>query len=296
MLSHPYLLLPLRRLTRAIGLSLIPVLLLAGCERPGESDEVSGTESTAETGLAHAARHLDPTYVCPMHPDVVRDEPASCPVCGMDLVARDPAGGGETALEHAAKHLDPTYVCPMHPDVVRDEPASCPICGMDLVERELDVGDDERPAVALGPAVIQNMGVRTVKVEKGTLWKYIRTQGKVAYDDDRIIQVHPRTAGLDREPLRAHGRRAGRAQGRSRRLRFPRRAPGPAGLHLRARGTESSIPSAAMSAAAARGSSGSGPVSTCCASSGFRAWTSWVSSAAWSPSRSSRSPRPRAAS
>jgi Cu(I)/Ag(I) efflux system membrane fusion protein len=195
MLSHPNLLLPLRRLTRVIGLSLIPVLLLAGCERPGESDEVVGNKSTAETGLAHAAKHLDPTYVCPMHPDVVRDEPASCPVCGMDLVARDPAGGGETALEHAAKHLDPTYVCPMHPDVVRDEPASCPICGMDLVAREMDKGGDERPAVALGPAVIQNMGVRTVKVEKGTLWKYIRTQGKVAYDDDRVIQVHPRTPG-----------------------------------------------------------------------------------------------------
>ena len=39
------------------------------------------------------------------------------------------------------------------------------------------------------------MGVRTARVERGTLWKYIRTQGKVTYDNDRIIQVHPRTAG-----------------------------------------------------------------------------------------------------
>jgi Cu(I)/Ag(I) efflux system membrane fusion protein len=39
------------------------------------------------------------------------------------------------------------------------------------------------------------MGVRTASIERGTLWKYIKTQGKVAYDDDRIIQVHPRTAG-----------------------------------------------------------------------------------------------------
>jgi len=39
------------------------------------------------------------------------------------------------------------------------------------------------------------MGLRTAKIERGTLWKYIKTQGKVAYDDDRIIQVHPRTAG-----------------------------------------------------------------------------------------------------
>ena len=25
-------------------------------------------------------------YICPMHPDVRRDKPGSCPKCGMDLV------------------------------------------------------------------------------------------------------------------------------------------------------------------------------------------------------------------
>lgn len=39
---------------------------------------------------AHAARKTAPgkidKYTCPMHPDVVRDEPGSCPVCGMHLV------------------------------------------------------------------------------------------------------------------------------------------------------------------------------------------------------------------
>jgi len=101
----------------------------------------------------------------------------------------------ETALEHARKHVDPKYVCPMHPDIVRDQPAACPICGMDLVARLIDDAADERPVVALGAAVVQNMGLRTTRIERGTLWKYIKTQGKVAYDDDRIIQVHPRTAG-----------------------------------------------------------------------------------------------------
>jgi Cu2+-exporting ATPase len=28
-------------------------------------------------------------YTCPMHPEVVRDAPGSCPICGMDLVAKD---------------------------------------------------------------------------------------------------------------------------------------------------------------------------------------------------------------
>jgi len=33
-------------------------------------------------------------YVCPMHPEIVQDEPGTCPKCGMDLVAQEAGGGG----------------------------------------------------------------------------------------------------------------------------------------------------------------------------------------------------------
>lgn len=41
-------------------------------------------------------------YVCPMHPDVVEDEPGTCPKCGMDLVAREAGGDdqGHAGHEH----------------------------------------------------------------------------------------------------------------------------------------------------------------------------------------------------
>ena len=28
------------------------------------------------------------TYTCPMHPQIIKDAPGSCPICGMDLVKK----------------------------------------------------------------------------------------------------------------------------------------------------------------------------------------------------------------
>jgi Cu(I)/Ag(I) efflux system membrane fusion protein len=107
----------------------------------------------------------------------------------------EPPAAGESALEHARKHLDPTYICPMHPQIVRGEPGTCPLCGMDLVEREAAGGGEDRPQVAISPAVVQRMGVRTAKAERRVLWRFVRSQGRVDYDPQRVVPIHPRTAG-----------------------------------------------------------------------------------------------------
>jgi Cu(I)/Ag(I) efflux system membrane fusion protein len=112
----------------------------------------------------------------------------------------------DSALEHAAKHLDPKYVCPMHPQIVKDEPGNCPICGMKLVEKLMDPDEGKRPEVRLSDAVIQNMSVRTAKAERGTLWKYIRTLGRVEYDETSLAHIHPRAEGwIEGLSLRAEG-------------------------------------------------------------------------------------------
>jgi len=66
----------------------VSAVLLGGC--PGAGPEPSETlaEAAGDSALEHATKHLDPKYVCPMHPQIVRDAPGSCPICGMDLVAR----------------------------------------------------------------------------------------------------------------------------------------------------------------------------------------------------------------
>ena len=49
-----------------------------------------GDRTAAEdAGGAAPAAPTVREYVCPMHPEIVRDEPGSCPICGMALEPRD---------------------------------------------------------------------------------------------------------------------------------------------------------------------------------------------------------------
>ena len=76
--------------------AFLTLIFLAGCGDgqapvPSESFESALADSPGD----HARKHLDPTYVCPMHPQIVRDGPGSCPICGMDLVLKQLNSSGE---------------------------------------------------------------------------------------------------------------------------------------------------------------------------------------------------------
>ena len=101
----------------------------------------------------------------------------------------------DTAAEHIEKHLDPKYVCPMHPQIIRDKEGTCPICGMNLVPKILEDTGDEAPIISVRGEIMQSMGLRTDVVKRDTLWKYIKTVGRIEYDETRLTHIHPRAAG-----------------------------------------------------------------------------------------------------
>jgi len=142
---------------------LLLALGVAGCAREQPPAAVSEPVAAAadDSAAEHAAKHADPLYRCPMHPDVVRNEPGECPICGMDLVKVEPeaAPGGATVDEHAA-HAGATG-----------------------------------PEVRISPAVQNNIGVRTDVARRAAPERRATTVGYVAFDERRIRQVQPRAEG-----------------------------------------------------------------------------------------------------
>jgi len=136
-------------------------------------------------------------------------------------VVWDPMGWTADPADEAEGHL---HTCPMHPHVLQHGPGVCPICGMDLVpveqdppahEAGMDSGQDAGAAhedarhgadppgesasapasVRVDPAFLQNFGVRTARVEEGSLDLEIRTVGYLAHDDEAVFSVNTKFGG-----------------------------------------------------------------------------------------------------
>ncbi len=185
-----------------IGLGLGLVVALAACEARDTAPSEGIEDVLGQSAVEHAARHADPRYVCPMHPQIVRDAPGACPICGMNLVLK------EAQAEVGEGSRKPLYwVAPMDPDYRRDKPGKSPM-GMDLVPV---YADEAGPEVRVSAAVINNLGVRTAPVERGRLYRIIETVGYVGFDESRISHIHLRTEGwIERLYVRSAGERVKR--------------------------------------------------------------------------------------
>jgi len=79
---------------------------------PACSDKTTNKES--ENALSHSQKHLDASYVCPMHPKIIKTEAGSCPICGMNLVKK------EAPIEQKKTSSKQAYpIVNLTPDVVQ---------------------------------------------------------------------------------------------------------------------------------------------------------------------------------
>ena len=182
------------------GFSAAALVGLVACDSSDMSEKSMDMDKGSmkkETALDHAGKHLDPKYVCPMHPTIVQDAPGNCPLCGMNLVEREQDKPKEKKILY--------WVAPMDPNFRQEGPGKSPI-GMDLVPFYEEGGDDN--AVTISPAIVQNLGVRTKQAEVGKLWKRVDSVGYVDFDENLISHVHLRTEGwIEKLSVKSEGER-----------------------------------------------------------------------------------------
>ena len=179
-------------------------ILLTACSEDSSNMDMSAMDKTGEneTAVEHAVKHLDAKYVCPMHPQIIRDKPGNCPICGMGLIKKEAEEKKEKKILY--------WVAPMDANFRRDEPGKSPM-GMDLVP-VYDDGEDGL-TVKISPTVENNMGVRTEIVKKDKLWRRIDTVGYVDFDENKISHLHLRTKGwIEKLYVKSEGERLKKGQ------------------------------------------------------------------------------------
>ncbi|MBW2577127.1 MAG: efflux RND transporter periplasmic adaptor subunit [Deltaproteobacteria bacterium] len=87
------------------------------------------------------------------------------------------------------------WVAPMDPNFIRDEPGKSPM-GMDLIPKcSSDTVGSTAGQVKIDATVLQNIGVRTERVERRNLQRMIRSAGRVDYDERQVSHVHTKVQG-----------------------------------------------------------------------------------------------------
>ena len=142
-------------------------------------------------------------YQCPMHPEIVKDAPGVCPICGMKLVPIEESSPATAAPAKAAggprKLL--YYRSPMGTGETSPVPRKDSM-GMEFVP----VYSDEAGASAPGPEGLATvtvdarklslLGLKTIAVTRAPFETSIRTTGRIAADERRVHHVHTRYEGF----------------------------------------------------------------------------------------------------
>jgi membrane fusion protein, copper/silver efflux system len=155
-------------------------------------------------------------YTCPMHPEIIRDAPGQCPICGMNLVPvpkdSHPSGPapGATAASPPAVHPGGSgekkphkikfYRSPMDPKDTSPVPKKDEM-GMDYVPVYEDETQGKAPpvdglaTVTIDPARQQLIGLRTVMARRESIATAWRTTAEIQVDPTRVRKTNVKVEG-----------------------------------------------------------------------------------------------------
>ncbi len=158
---------------------LTGAIIIAGCS-PGNHDhsqdqshehhahdELSPDEMEGHVLEAHTDEDGNIVYVCPMHPEVRENEPDSCPICGMNLVALQE----EVEQDHSTHETH--------------------------TEQEAD--NEPRGRLRISPTQQQLIGMQYDTVSVRELQHSIRTVGVLDHAEPNLTDITPRVGGFIEE-------------------------------------------------------------------------------------------------
>lgn len=89
---------------RLVLLALPQALLVGACQSDNKPTDAPGT-TEAPAAITHDHEAAGDVYTCPMHPQIIRNKPGDCPICGMALVKKPKAGGAQAPASASLQNL-----------------------------------------------------------------------------------------------------------------------------------------------------------------------------------------------